>query len=294
MKKYIILLFILILLSIVAAIYKHFAYTHVTVQFKELRPLESKIPVYYKGIIIGKAMEKKHTNDYQHTLIKVVLYPRNLHLPLNTEVELRQIVKNKKTHDYLELLYPEDPSEKLISDGAYLKGHTTVDMEAFMRNQRPEDLEAIRANLAGAAENLNTAIGGLGDLFVLLQDVVNENRANMKGSTGNIRKATSNINQATSKFNNGLKQEQIENTMSGINTSVNNIERVTNNFNQTSESINKNMPAISESIQDTQNLIANANAITCGVRQTLRKRFGGFRLMFGKTVNECECRPCGR
>lgn len=292
MKKYIIISIILILVLIGIIIYKHVMYTHITVQFKELRPMEENIPVYYKGIVIGKAKERKHTDDYQHTLIKVVLYPKNLHLPVNTEVELRQILKNKKTSDYLELIYPETPSEKLISDGSYLKGYTTVDMEAYAKNVRPEDLEGIKENLSGAAENLNTALCGLSELFVLLQDVVRENQVNLKGSTANIKNATSNINQATLKINNSIREEQLNSAMTNIENSIGNIEKITKDINNTSTGINQSMPRITSSIKDAQNTLANVNAISCGVRQTLRKHFGGLRLMFGKTIQENECKPC--
>ena len=293
MKKYIIPIILTIILLIIYIVYKQITYTHITVQFHELRPIEDKIPVYYKGIVIGKAIEKKHTDDYNHTLIKVVLYPKNLHLPLNTEVELRQLMKNKKHRDYLELLYPETPSDKLIADGSYLKGYTTLDMETFIRNQRPEDMENIKKNLSEASENLNTALGGLSDLFVILQDTVNENRANMRNSTSNIQKTTANVNQITAKVNNSINQKELEDTLNNINTSINNIKQSTTEINTLTSDINRNIPAVSSTIENTNNLIANTNAITCGIRQTLRKRFGGLRLIFGKTINEPECHTCG-
>lgn len=293
MKKYIIPIILTIILLIIYIVYKQITYTHITVQFHELRPIEDKIPVYYKGIVIGKATEKKHTDDYNHTLIKVVLYPKNLHLPLNTEVELRQLMKNKKHRDYLELLYPETPSDKLIADGSYLKGYTTLDMETFIRNQRPEDMESIKKNLSEASENLNTALGGLSDLFVILQDTVNENRANMRNSTSNIQKTTANVNQITAKVSNSINQKELEDTLDNINTSINNIKQSTTEINTLTSDINRNMPTVSSTIENTNNLIANTNAITCGIRQTLRKRFGGLRLIFGKTINEPECRACG-
>ena len=294
MKRIIILLITLVLIILGIIVYKQLTYTHITVQFKELRPHEKNLPVYYKGIIIGKAGEKKHTDDYQHTLMKVVLYPKNLHLPINTEVELRQIVKNRKTKDYLELLYPENPSTTLISNGTYLKGYATVGLETFAHNQRIEDLEAIKQNLKNASENLNTTIEALGGLFVLLQDVVNENRSNLKGTTNNIRKVSSNINSASIKVNNSIKQEELESIVNTINRSSNNVERITESVYDTSVGINKSIPNISSTINETQNLIANTNAISCGVRQTLRKHFGGLRLIFGRSIKEAECKPCGR
>lgn len=294
MKRIIILLIILFLVIIGLIVYKQVTYTHITVQFNELRPHENNIQVYYKGIVIGRAVKKKHTKDYKHTLMKVILYPKNLHLPINTEVELRQVVKNRKTKDYLELLYPESPSSTLISNGTYLKGYATIGLETFAHNQRIEDLEAIKQNLRNASENLNSTISELGDLFILLQDVVNENRSNLKGTTNNIRKVSSNIDKTSIKINNSIKQEELESIIGTINRSSNNVERITENVYDTSVGINSNIPKISSSINETQNLIANTNAISCGVRQTLRKRFGGLRLIFGRTIKETECKPCGQ
>ncbi len=294
MKRIVILLLILFFVLMGIFIYKQLSYTHIVVQFNELRPHEKNLPVYYKGIIIGKAEKKKHSNDYQHTLMKVVLYPKNLHLPINTEVELRQIVKNRKTKDYLELLYPENPSTTLISNGTYLKGYATVGLETFTHNQRIEDLEVIKQNLRNSSENLNSTIEALGGLFILLQDVVNENRSNLKGTTNNIRKISSNIDNASIKVNNSIKQEELESIMGTINRSSNNVERITESIYDTSNGINKSIPNISSTINETQNLIANTNAISCGIRQTLRKRFGGLRLVFGRSIKESKCRPCGK
>ena len=289
MKKYILIGFIAILGILSLFIYKRLTYTYITVQFKELRPMEKSIPVYYKGLIIGKAKESKHSDDYNHTLVKVVLYPKNLHLPSNTEVYLKQIIKNKHTSDFLELIYPETPNNKLISDGTYLKGYTTGDVESYMKNLKTEELENIKTNLASATENLNNALGGLSELFVILQDVINENRANLKTTTKNINNTSANLNQATQKINNSIKEEQLTKSLNNIENTILNIEQTTQSVNQTAESFNNSVPSINKSINSTQQILANANAITCGIRETLNKPFGGLRLIFGKTIQEPKC-----
>lgn len=287
MKKYIFGTTIFIFILGLIILFKQLTYTHITVRFKELRPFDAAIPVYYKGLIIGRAADRRHTNDYQHTLVKVVLYPRNLHLPINTTVLLKKEKKNKKEYDFLELVYPENPSDKLISNGTWLEGKTTVDLETFMKNQNPDDLEGIRANLASSAENLNMSLEALGQLFVILQDFVKENQPNVVGTTRNIE-------QATSKFNNSIKQEQLSNTFTNIETSTQNVQRITDSVYGTATDINKTIPNVNTTLRSTQELINNANTISCGVRQTLRKPFGGLRLIFGKTINEDKCKPCGR
>lgn len=289
MRKYVFFtIILLILLSIGAYLYQKLTYTYVTVQFKELRPIQERIPVYYKGIVIGKAVDKKHSQDYNHTLLKVVLYPRHLQLPSNSEFYLKQIVQDKKTQDFLEIVYPDVPSDKLIANGIYLKGHTTTDMESYMKSLNPEDLDSIKANLAGAAENLNIALGGLSELFILLQEMVNDNRPNLKGATANINNATKNIDTTTLKINNAIKEQQIINSLSNIEASINNFKQISTDIGNTS------IPSINKSLDSTQEILENVNSISCGVRQTLRKRFGGLRLFFGKTIDEPACCTCGR
>lgn len=95
-------------------------------------------------------------------------------------------------------------------------------------------------------------------------------------------------------MNNSIKQEELESIVNTINRSSNNVERITESVYDTSVGINKSIPNISSTINETQNLIANTNAISCGIRQTLRKRFGGLRLVFGRSIKESECRPCGK
>lgn len=287
MKKYLFGTIIFLAVLVLIILYKQLTYTHITVKFKELRPFDAAIPVYYKGLVVGKATDRKHTNDYQHTLVNIVLYPKNLHLPINTTVLLKKAKKNNKDYDFLELIYPEEPSDKLISDGTWLEGKATVDLEEFMRNQNPDDLEGIRANLASSAENLNMSLEALGQLFVIIQDFVKENQPNVVGTTRNIE-------QATSKFNNSIKEQQLSNTFTNIETSTQNFQKITDSIYGTSLDINKTVPNINTTINSTRELINNANTISCGVRQTLRKPFGGLRLIFGKTINENSCKPCGQ
>ncbi|MCM1265451.1 MAG: hypothetical protein NC200_04555 [Candidatus Gastranaerophilales bacterium] len=287
MKKYLLGSILLLLFVAVFSIYKQLTYTHITVRFKELRPFEESIPVYYKGLIIGKATDRKHTSDYQHTLVNVVLYPKNLHLPINTKVLLKKEKKHKKEYDFLELIYPENPSDKLIANGTWLEGKATVDLETFMKNQSPDDLESIRGNLASSAENLNISLEALGQLFVILQDFVKENQPNVVGTTKNIE-------QATSKFNNSIREQQLSNTFTNIETSTGNLQRITDSIYDTATSVNKSVPEVNSILKSSEELINNTNTITCGVRQTLRKPFGGLRLIFGKTINENRCTPCGK
>ena len=280
MKKYMIIGTILILLGLGWFIYKQTTYTHIKVEFEELRPFEHRIPVYYKGIMIGRASERKHGSDFKHTYVSVTLYPKNLMLPVNTEVLLKKLKRNKKESDFIELIYPKEPSQELISEGCILKGKATVDFEEYMRNQHPDDIAIIKENLTNASANLNYSLEALAQLFIILQDTVKENQPNIKGTTGNLYKATS-------KISDSINPEQISGTFS-------NIEQMTSNLNDTTAGVNGTLPQINSTLKNAQDIVANTNAISCGIRQTLRKKFGGLRLMFGRTINEPECKACGQ
>lgn len=301
MKKMIITIFLILIAVLGLFIYRLINYTYITVKFKELRPCECTLPVYYKGIAIGKAKEKKHSDDYTFTLVKVVLYPKKLLLPVNTEVLLKKEKKRGHEKDFLELIYPKDPSKDMIADGSVLNGRTTVDFVTFLANQDPESLEQIKQNLTTGSENLSIAFSSLADLFTTLQSAVEENRSGLKKSSSNLAQTTDNFNQISSKFNKALKQESLNNGVSNLEAATGNIDQSTKNFqvitgnlNGTTNSINEVIPRIDSALYQAQGTLCNMNEITCGVKETLKKRFGGWRILFGKTISpkktEC-CRP---
>lgn len=293
MKKYFIGFGIFIFLLLAIFVYKQLTYTHMIIRFKELRPIHSVIPVYYKGLVIGKVIGQKHSKDYQHTLMKVVLYPKDLHLPSNTEVYLKKEKKNKKEYDFIEFVYPKEPNQELLSNGSVIDGIATVDIETFMKNQKPEDLETIRQNLTLASENLNMTIEAIGQLFVILQDMVKENQPNLLGATHNMKQTTENINSATSKINTSIKEEQFSRIFDSVEYSGKNIQMITGGLNLTTNDINNSLPMITSSVKSVNEILDNVNIITCGVRQTLAKSFGGLRLLFGRSIckkNNLDCK----
>ncbi len=285
MKKLFYIFALIALAGLGFYIYKLTTYTYVTAKFKELRPIHEKLPVYYKGLVVGKAREQRHSDDYNHTLIHLVLYPKNLLLPDNTTVMLKKEKHHDKERDFLELVYPKEPSTTMIADGAVLEGKATVDVDTFMANQNPDDLEAIKQNLAQSSENLNVALEGLAMVFESVNEILKENRKNLYTTTGNLSKATRNLDNVTQKIDKSVQQKRLDNTIS-------NLETLSANLNGTTTSVNGVIPHIDATMCQVQGLATNANAISCGVRKTLRKRFGGLRLLFGKVIDECDNPAC--
>ena len=292
MKKLFYIFALIILAGLGFYIYKLTTYTYVTAKFKELRPIHEKLPVYYKGLVVGKAREQRHSDDFNHTLIRLVLYPKNLLLPENTTVMLKKEKHHDKEQDFLELVYPKEPSNVMISNGSILEGKATVDIDTFMSNQNPDDLEAIRHNLAQSTENLNAALEGLSMVFESVNDILKENQKNLYTTTGNLSKATQNLDNMTTKFNKSIQQKSLENAVSSLEASTKNLENLSANLTGTTTGVNEVLPHVDATMCQVQGLATNANAISCGVRKTLRKRFGGLRLLFGKVIDECDKPAC--
>lgn len=292
MKKLFYIFALITLAGLGFYIYKLTTYTYVTAKFKELRPIHEKLPVYYKGLIVGKAREQRHSDDFNHTLIHLVLYPKNLLLPDNTTVLLKKEKHKDKERDFLELVYPKEPSTTMISNGAVLDGKATVDVDTFMSNQNPDDLETIKQNLAQSSENLNVALEGLGMVFESVNEILKENQKNLYTTTGNLSKATKNLDNVTQKIDKSVQQKSLDNTISNLETSTKNLEKLSANLNGATTSVNGVIPHVDATMCQVQGLATNANAISCGVRKTLRKRFGGLRLLFGKVIDECDNSAC--
>ena len=280
MKKYP-LLIIFILFTFLVAIY--FTHMHITAVFNNIRPIDGRIEVFYKGICIGKATDFTHSNDALRTYVKITLRNKKLKLPLNTKAVLKKRIKNDKEIDYIELVYPEVPSEKYIKENSHIHGYTTIDVKEYLKNQTPEDLDKIKSNLLTASENLYTTLDAIGGLFVLLQDILQENRANIKNSSSNFKDTTHNINKVTKKIDNIIIEEQWNNTFKNLENSTKGLHNFTHNINDTVTEFDKTMPS---TLENTNQITENLNSITCGIKQTLKKNFGGLRLFFGKVIRE--------
>ncbi|MBQ9688068.1 hypothetical protein IJV79_00370 [bacterium] len=288
MKRITLIIALVLLTGLGFYIYKAVNYTYVTVKFKELRPFHHSLPVYYKGLVIGKATERKHTDDYMHTLIRLTLYPKNLLLPINTTVLLKKEKRGKHERDFLELVYPKEPLTSMLANGSELEGIATVDTDTFMSNQRTEELEKIKDNLLQSSQNLNDTLGALSMVFETLGTILKENQSNLYTTTGNLSKTTGNLSQVTGKVNQALEQQKLRATLDNIEASTQNLKTASSGFTGTVNSINGTLPRVDSTMNELNSLTRNANSISRGVKQTLKKPLGGLRLFFGKVIGECE------
>ncbi|MBQ8635361.1 hypothetical protein IJ425_04320 [bacterium] len=270
MKNYFYLFIVLIFLFLIFLAYNFFHFIYITAVFKELRPIHSKLPVYYKGILVGKAKELRHGDDFNHTLMRIMLFGRKLQLPSNTVVMLKKEKRNNVDIDFLELIYPSEPTKTYLGNHSKIEGLVARDVKEFLSNQHPDDLESIKQDLVESAQNLNYALSALGQIFDVATEILKENQSN-------IYKTTRNVENMTVKIDNAIKQKQLENTLSNLEDSVGNVSKIT-------YSIDSSIPKVDNSLKELQQTACNINSITCGIRKTMSKNFSFLRLFFGKVI----------
>ena len=299
MKKLILISLIVVLSLLILysgwLLYMKLTSVNISVKFKELRPLPRHVEVLYKGIKIGHVVSAKHTDDYENTLVKLQLRPKHLALPNNLRAELRIEKRKDKDYDYIELFKPDNPQGNLCKD-CVIAGESMVDANSYFANQSRETLEGMKDNLYEASKSLNETLKSLDELFGILYTTVEENQKNINTMTNNLSKTTSNINSLTDKINNSVSEDTLNRSFNDIQDSLDNIRKATDSLNgvvdNISEPANGLSSALPTAIDRTECIIKNVEDITCGIATTLKKPFGGIRLIFGKTITKgqnCNC-----
>lgn len=291
------LTFIIIVSSMI--IYKIHKNTYITAEFKDLRPFHHHVNVYYKGFKIGRAERIRPDKRYEHTIMTLVLHPMDLKLPVNTTAKLMREKRNRKEVDYIELIHPDKPSMYYLKSGDIIPGHATVDVQSFLASQDPDTLEDLKNNISKAAVSANDTLNALSSLLLVLTEVVQENRPNILDATQNLRATTLNIRETSQKLNYSIRQNQLENTFTNVDTSTvntrettRNLQILTQDIDKVTKNVDKMLPKIDCIVNETYSVMRNANEITCDVSKTLKKRFGGMRLLFGKADPKCSKPSC--
>ncbi len=299
MKK-ILFTILIILLSLLIlfggwVLYMKLTSVRISVKFKDIRPLPKRVEVLYKGIKVGRVISARHTDDYEYTFVIIELRPKYRVLPKNLKAELRIEKRKNKDYDYIELFKQGDPQGNLCT-GCIIAGESMVDTNTYLANQSRDTLEGIKENLYQASVSLNDTLKSLDSLLGILYTTVEENQKNINTMTNNLSETTSNINSLTDKINKSVKEEAINQSLNDIQNSLSNIKKATDSLNGVVDNISepaKDVTSVLPSAIDrTECIIKNVEDITCGVATTLKKPFGGIRLIFGKTITKgqnCNC-----
>lgn len=274
--------------------------TYVTAEFSNLRPFHSYAPIYYNGFKIGRVVKVKPNKDYTSTIVTMELHPHDMKLPINVSANLKK-ERNRwgKKFDYIDIVLPKESSIYYLKDGDRISGKTTVDIESFFANQDPETLEAMKADMAESAKNLNITIQTLGDLFATLNDMASAVSPNMVKASQDFSKTTDNIVKVSENANNIAENVtdfsgNVNGALSAdrMNATAKNVQAVSKNIRQMSKELNNAMPQINCSLQQMNKILYNIDEMTSGINCTMKKPFGGIRMIFGSPVGKkkCDCR----
>lgn len=274
--------------------------TYVTVEFSNLRPFHSYAPIYYNGFKIGRVVKVKPNKDYTSTIVTMELHPHDMKLPINVSANLKK-ERNRwgKKFDYIDIVLPKESSIYYLKDGDRISGKTTVDIESFFANQDPETLEAMKADMAESAKNLNITIQTLGDLFATLNDMASAVSPNMVKASRDFSKTTDNIVKVSENAND--ISENITNFSGNVNGALSadrmnatakNVQSVSKSIKQMTKELNSTMPQLNCSLQQMNKILYNIDEMTSGMNCTMKKPFGGMRMIFGSPVSKkkCDCR----
>lgn len=267
---------------------------YITIQFDELAPFETNMPVYYKGFRVGRTRSIKPDKDFKHTLVKVVLDYKDLKLPKNTTALVKKIDKGEREgrFDYIELEYPDSPSIYFLKTGSYIKGKTSLDWNALIAQQADKGtLDDISGGIDELLDSLKDTSDSLNTIFVTLNDILAENRPNILNASNNLSKTTNNLQEVSLRMNNSLSQERLDNTTTGFEGSSTNVDDATKNLKEVSENLNQMMPYINATIVDVNTTMCNVTKISQGILETLQKRMGLMRLLMGQPVKKKKCCP---
>lgn len=291
--KHKLLLALLIALAAgIITLYRMVMYTYITVKLKDARPFHHHAPVFYKGHKVGKIAGVRHSKDYQYTLVKLVLYPHDLNLPENMEAKLKIIKRGRFEKDYVDLIYPEKPTAIRLKNHSVIDGTATIDAHSYFASLDTENLEEMEKNAAATLANLESSTSGLNELFAMVNSIVEENRENINLSAKNLAAASQNTNALTSRIDRTITQKKLEDVFNNVDAASANVNAITQSFTGVGESIGGTTGAISESMPMLECALANAtaiasnlNEITTGIKCTMRKPFGGLRILFGKSID---------
>ena len=286
--KALILLIVLFVIGI--GYYRYKTNTYVTAEFYNLRPFHDRAPIYYNGFKIGKVVKVRPNKTYTSTIVTMELHPDDLKLPVNISANLKK-EKNRwdKKFDYIDIIYPQKPSQFYLKDGDKIAGKTTVDLESYLANQDPDSLDAIKADAAEAVKNLNITIQVLGDLFSTLNTMASDISPNvvkassdLQNGTANIVKITENVDTVTSNVNTAFNGQNMDST-------AQNVQTVSKNVTVLTGELNKTIPQIGCTINEMNRILCNLDEMTAGLNCTMKKPFGGLRLIFGSPVGKKKC-----
>ncbi len=284
MKKLIITILIILTIIFAFLIHDNLANVNIIAKFDDLEPLDKQMSVYYKGFKVGRSTKIYPDKEYKNTYIRLKLHPRNINLPDNIEARIK---KTKLSSAYINLIYPDSPSLTRIKDNTEIKGVLSQDINNILNDKLDSEvIEEIVSDTTSLIENANNAVKNLSDIFLDVREILADSRKDIKVATSNLAKTTQGLQEITSNLNNSLDNETMNKSVDNIMYTTENIKNITNDLNDITTQIDKSsMPIVNGVLCQTYSTVKNANEITGGIKNTLKKHMGLGRLIFGRPIS---------
>lgn len=277
MKKLIIISTILLFAGFCYWAYTQFTYMTVMVRFNELEPFEKQMNVYFKGFKIGKTTQIYPNKDYTNTFLKLRLNKKSSHFPSNVKVNILK----KKAGGYVNVIFPNDPSLKQLKNNDEIEGTISKDINSLLDGRfTDEDIEDIVDNADTLIESATVAVKNLGDIFAQINSIIADNRDEINFAVKNIAQTTQNLNNISKNLDEALNKEQVGASVSNLEKTSKNIKNITTQIDETT------LPIVNSMLCETYQTTKNAKEISCGLKNTLKKRMGFGRILFGKPMSE--------
>ena len=287
MKKLLVQILSLILLILILAgiiwlvIYIDRAahYTRIKAEFTELEPFPSNMSGFCYGFRIGNITCSAPKDDYTATQMSITLFPRDLNFPKNVYVRVKSY---KDDYDYVEVELPELASEKLLKSGDIIEGKSNVTFESLIKKHAESgSLDLIIEGLGEITDSVNKAVQQADGLLADVRATLKSNQNYITLTTKNLSETTGSLYKTSLKIDGSVDQKTLDNTMKNLEQTTQNMQQITRNIDCATRNLTDTMNQVNE-------ISENINGITNGVNCTMKKRFGGFRLIFGKPDRCCD------
>lgn len=288
------LFWLLIFILVLIVIANYLNHTYIKAEFNKMDPIPSKMGVYYKGYKLGSTSRLRISKDFKKTYLYITLNQRGLHLPKNIRVKIKKYDNETK---YVDIIYPKRPMIRYIRTGDTIKGDTGFIFSGIsdINQAHIDDLSEKGGDLLSSAKKTTDS---LTEMFDLVTDILGENRENILNSTTSLKNGMKNLEQTTqnmkamsNKINDGITKQNIQNSTKNIEQMTSNFANsskdfisITGNFNKTSSDFSVLVPKLSTLIDVVQMSICNVNDIILGLKKTLKQKWGGARIIFGKPI----------
>ena len=191
--------------------------------------------------------------------MSITLYPEDVKFPKNIYIQMK---RHSDDFTYAEVMLPADPEVKFLANGDIIEGKTNLSFDSILeKHAQSGSLDAIILSLGDVMANVNNTVLEAEGLLKDVRRTVKNSEKHITTTTKNISEATGNFSKTTFHINNSVDQGTLDRTMENIENITQNIDCATRTLPETME---------------------NVEGITGNVNSTMKKRFGGLRLLFGK------------